>query len=304
MQALVEQVEDVPLLVERLEELAQLLDVRQLGEAHQVGFAGDQDVGLALSLAAGEQPVRDGDRVDHHLVHLLARFLELRNQPVANFIELPAAELLVKVGCRAPQLFGRVIPVELQHPVLHLAAVHHQDGEDAVLGQPDELDLGQRGVSLPRDHHHAGEPGDVRKHLRGGRHQGLRVVGVQVEGPLQALHFAFAGRLDLEQGVDEEAVALVRRHPAGGGMRRCDEAVLLEVRHDVADRRGTQLQAGFPGQDPRADRLAVADVVFHQGFQQQLRPLAEMLFAGMAVCTHKLLYKKPFVRLNSAHRTR
>jgi hypothetical protein len=29
-----------------------------------------------------------------------------------------------------------------------------------------------------------------------------------------------------------------------------------------------------------------------------------MIFAGMAVCTHKLLYQKPFVRMNPIHRTR
>ena len=40
-QALVEQVQDVALLGERLEQPPQLLDVRQLGEAHQVGLAGD-----------------------------------------------------------------------------------------------------------------------------------------------------------------------------------------------------------------------------------------------------------------------
>ena len=51
-QALVEQVQDVALLVERLEQAPQLLDVRQLGEAHQVGFAGDD----IFHAAAADRP--------------------------------------------------------------------------------------------------------------------------------------------------------------------------------------------------------------------------------------------------------
>ena len=43
-------------------------------------------------------------------------------------------------------------------------------------------------------------------------------------------------RLDDDQAVDEEPVALGRRHAAGRGVRARDEAHLLEVGHHVADR--------------------------------------------------------------------
>jgi len=45
---------------------------------------------------------------------------------------------------------------------------------------------------------------------------------------------------DLHQGIDEEAQPKLGRQPPGGGMRRVDEAELLQVRHHVAHRRGRQ----------------------------------------------------------------
>ena len=45
---------------------------------------------------------------------------------------------------------------------------------------------------------------------------------------------------DLEHGVDEEAQALLRRQPAGRGVRRGDQAEILEIGHDVAHRGGRQ----------------------------------------------------------------
>ena len=74
--------------------------------------------------------------------------------------------------------------------------------------------------------------------------------------------------LQRQQRVDEEAIAARRRHPAGRRVRARDEAQVLEIRHDVADRRRRQLQARQARQRARPDRLAVGDVVLDQGLEQ------------------------------------
>ena len=77
---------------------------------------------------------------------------------------------------------------------------------------------------------------------------------------------------DHHQAVDEEAVALGRRHAARRRVRAGDEAHLLQVRHHVADRRRRQLEAGVPRQRARAHRLAVADVALDQRLEEVLCP--------------------------------
>ena len=73
-----------------------------------------------------------------------------------------------------------------------------------------------------------------------------------------------------QQRVDEEAITLVGRHATGRGVRRGDEAVLLEVRHDVADRGGAQIEPRITGEVARTDGLAFADVALDQHPQQVL----------------------------------
>ena len=118
----------------------------------------------------------------------------------------------------------------------------------------------------PRRHHDAGEVRELRQQMRGGRHQLMRAVGVQFV--FELVDLALLERLDDHQAVDEETVALRRRHAAGRRVRTRDEAHLLEVGHHVADRRRRQLEAGLPRQRARADRLAVGDVALDQRLQQ------------------------------------
>src|SRR5690606_31826749 len=97
-------------------------------------------------------------------------------------------------------------------------------------------------------------------------------------------------RLEFEQRIDEEPIPLVSRDAPGRSMRRSDEAKLLEVRHDVADRGRAQLQSEIARQRPRADGLTVADIVFDEELEKLLRALAPGLFSRIdGVCNHCLI---------------
>ena len=86
-----------------------------------------------------------------------------------------------------------------------------------------------------------------------------------------AEHVRVVGALPLaQQRIDEEAVTLVGGHATGRGVRRRDEAVLLEVRHDVADRGRAEIEARITGEVARTDGLSFADVALDQHPQQVL----------------------------------
>ena len=57
-----------------------------------------------------------------------------------------------------------------------------------------------------------------------------------------------------------------------------------QIRHDVADAGGTQLEPGIARERTRADRLTVGDVVFDQGLEEG---------TGAIIEHGRPLYKKP-----------
>jgi hypothetical protein len=114
---------------------------------------------------------------------------------------------------------------------------------------------------------------EVGEDLRGRRHQPLPVV--RLELPFELVDLDGVERLDREQRVHEEPVAARRGHPAGRRMGTRDEAHLLEVRHHVADARGTEVDPGVLRQRARTHRLAVGDIALDQRLQQELRPLVQ-----------------------------
>jgi len=62
-------------------------------------------------------------------------------------------------------------------------------------------------------------------------------------------------------------------------VRRRHEAELLEVGHDVTDGRRAQVEAGIARQRAGADRLAIADVLLDQYFEQLLGAIAQVVFS-------------------------
>src|SRR5947207_1000057 len=136
LQALVEQVQEVAFLVERLEQPPQLLDARELGRAHEVGLALDDVLEPALTGAALEHLLRDRDRLQHDLVHVGVRLGELAQDLLARLGERAPAELLVEIVRGAFELVGREVTLELDDAVLNLAVVEHQHHQHPVLRAP------------------------------------------------------------------------------------------------------------------------------------------------------------------------
>jgi hypothetical protein len=202
------------------------------------------------------------------------RLGELPQDLLARLAQRPSSELLVEVVRGALELIGREAALELDDAVLHLAVVEDEHYQHPVLGQRHEFDLGDRGRAGARQGDDAGEPGRAREQLRDGRNQVGGAVATRLDLAADLGGRRLIERTQLQQRIDEEAVTLVGRHPAGGGMGRGDEAELLEIRHHVADRSRGKLQARFARQGTRADRLAVADVGLDQDPQQVLCPLA------------------------------
>jgi len=54
-----------------------------------------------------------------------------------------------------------------------------------------------------------------------------------------------------------------------------DETELIEVGHHVADAGRRQIQPGMFGQRARSHRLALGDIPFDQGFEQDARAFGE-----------------------------
>ncbi len=135
-QAVVEQVQEIALLVERLEEAPQLLDARELPHPHEIGLALDDVLELVIAADAGlEYVLRHGDGIEHDLVHVGAGLAELAQDLLAHLRQRAAAELLVEKVGGALELVGGVVALQLDDAVLHFALAVHQHDQHAVLGE-------------------------------------------------------------------------------------------------------------------------------------------------------------------------
>jgi len=81
---------------------------------------------------------------------------------------------------------------------------------------------------------------------------------------------------EFEQRVDVEAQAELSRQAACAGVRRVDEAQLLEVLHHVADRGGRQRDRQQARQVSRADRLAAGEIGIDDAAEDFARPRVEV----------------------------
>ena len=117
-----------------------------------------------------------------------------------------------------------------------------------VRRQPDQLDVPDRRPGQRRVLHDRDLAGQLREQPHGAHHHVVEVDGA-VQEVWMARRSAARQRLDVRQPVDEQAVALVGRHPARAGVRLGDVALAPRAppcrcgwspatRRGCADRRG------------------------------------------------------------------
>ena len=94
---------------------------------------------------------------------------------------------------------------------------------------------------------------------------------------------------DLHQRIDEEPQAELGRQPAGRGVRRIDQAELLQVLHDVAHRSRRQRHRDDPRQVARADRLAGREIALDDLAKDLARALVELGEADFARADRNVL---------------
>ena len=147
------------------------------------------------------------------------------------------------------------------------AVGQHGDHGGQVGREPDDLDGANHGAIDARTDDDGGVLGDRGQQVGGLVEQLLEPsVGALEELPdaLRRVVIEQAGAGDV---VDEEAVALVGRHPSGRRVRLGEVALLLQHGHLVAHGRGADLDPGRGGDVRRADGLGRGDVLLHDGPQ-------------------------------------
>ena len=98
---------------------------------------------------------------------------------------------------------------------------------------------------------------------------------------LDGLPFRFGEIAELHQRVDEETQPQFGRQPAGGGMRRIDQAELLEIRHHVPHRGGRERHRDQARDVARPDGLAGRQIALDDLAEDVARPLVELGEPGM-----------------------
>src|SRR3990172_6756091 len=146
-------------------------------------------------------------------------------------------------------------------------------GDKVVYG--DELEPAQAGPGGVGggDHGYVAEPGGE----DGGGE--VRPVGGLTGGLVELVtdRLLDGGRrlLRPHQRLDVVAVALVRGHASGGGVRLHDVALVLQPRHLVADGGGGDGQAGAPDNGVGGPRLGGAHVLIHDEAEQPFASLGK-----------------------------
>ena len=248
----------------RLQPFEQRLDLVHPGHLvevlQQLGLAAD-DQAAGAAAGPGRQPGLD---------HLVGQGVErgavggdLLVHPGPGIFQAAAGEAGIQVVAGLRERGGRQAGRDLDHPVLDLAVLRHQHHQGAAGAEGDEFQVADAPLALRR-HHQPGGAGQAREHLPG-LGQGLlqRAAGGGAAGR-DRLPLALAEVAEFQQPVDEQPQAAIGRQPAGGGMRGIEEAGLLEIRHDVADRGRGEAERQAARQGAGAHRLAGQDIDLDQ----------------------------------------
>ena len=144
--------------------------------------------------------------------------------------------MLIEIICRLGEFARRIMMLGADDAILHVAVAGDHNQQHALVRQAQKLQVLERVAAALRRHHDAGEFSEIGQHLRRGSEQALRIGGIKLA--FELIHLALFQRRDGHQGIDKKTVTARRGDAARRGVRAGDKAQLLQVRHDVADRRG------------------------------------------------------------------
>ena len=275
MQGAFEHLQDLAFAGESLEQLAQAVEIRQVLHPDQPGLPGHQHV-LGV---AGQRLVGQFQRLRHQRFHFLLGAAQFGQQHRPRLRQRAAGVVGVQMLGDALQLAGFVAATGVEDPVLHIVVGEHQDRQYPLAVQRHEIHVLERELLALGHADHADEMGHRRHQLRRAAQQALG-AGARRQFRAQPRHLAVGQRLDLQQAVDEHPVALRSGHAAGRGVRRRQQAHVLQLGQDVADRGRADIQPRVTGQGLRPHGLAVADVARDQRPQQQPRARIEKGVGG------------------------
>ena len=111
-----------------------------------------------------------------------------------------------------------------------------QDDQGAAGAKRDELDMADRALGFRREDQ-TGSLGKAGQHGTGLCQRVLQAAARGGKRGGDRLAFVFGEFTEMQQAVDEQSQALIGGKPAGGGMRREQQAGVRQVGHDVADGR-------------------------------------------------------------------
>ena len=159
---------------------------------------------------------------------------------------------------------GRKARGQIQEAVLHRTVIRHQYDEGAGWIEPDEFDVFQVHVCLSGEHDACspGNSGQQRRGLGQGAFECVARCGGTHLG-LDPLLLLAPDIADLQHGIDKEAQAHFRRKSAGGCVRREDQARMLQIRHDIADRGRRQRHGQDACEVAGSYRFARREVALH-----------------------------------------
>ena len=194
----------------------------------------------------------------------------------AHLAQGVAANARVEIIAGLHQRRGGQAPGDRHHPVLDGPILGDQHRQRPLGLQPHEFDMLEALVILGR-HHDPRAPREARQHARGlGQHALQRQIA-RGGGDLRVDAVALVERqvADFEQGVHEKAQAQLGGQAPGAGVGGVDEAQLLQVLHDIADRGGGEGHGQQARELARPHRLARGEVGIDDAFENLARTIIQ-----------------------------
>ena len=164
-----------------------------------------------------------------------------------------------------------------QHAIFNLAVFGDQHDQRLFRLQPHEFDMLEPRIGFCGEHHRrrAGQARQPRQRFAKGCFNRLRLADRRKLG-LDRLPLRLGEIAELHQRIDEKPQAQFGRQPPGRGMRRVDQAELLEVRHHVADRGRRQRHGDQARNVARADGFAGRQIALDDLAKDIPRTLVEL----------------------------